>query len=170
MAPRRRVGSIAFVVPAKQLAGAAGQIGHVPAPLLEDQLEAGAQGIPPISERRDTPLRLLIRLQIPRKTLAAAVIKLFLRSGNARRVLFLVDRLELEDQAKKAFAALLSADLQTVIYKERDDEHTAIRFRAAEASSRRAPEPWYGHGPAWPSTWTERAASLDSAYPQPDAQ
>ena len=34
------------------------------------------------------------------KTLtAAAVIKLFLRSGNARRVLFLVDRLELEDQA-----------------------------------------------------------------------
>ena len=56
------------------------------------------------------------------KTLtAAAVIKLFLRSGNARRVLFLVDRLELEDQAKKQFAALLSADLQTVIYKENRD-------------------------------------------------
>ncbi len=53
------------------------------------------------------------------KTLAAAaVIKLFLRSGNVRRVLFLVDRLELEDQAKKAFTALLSADFQTVIYKE----------------------------------------------------
>lgn len=61
------------------------------------------------------------------KTLtAAAVIKLFLRSGNARRVLFLVDRLELEDQAKKAFAALLSADFQTVVYKEnRDDWHRA---------------------------------------------
>src|SRR5450759_659084 len=57
------------------------------------------------------------------KTLtAAAVIKLFLRSGNARRVLFLVDRLELEDQAKKAFAALLSADFQTVIYKETRDD------------------------------------------------
>ncbi len=53
------------------------------------------------------------------KTLvAAAVIKLFLRSGNARRVLFLVDRLELEDQARKAFATLLSADFQTVVYKE----------------------------------------------------
>lgn len=40
------------------------------------------------------------------KTLtAAAVVKLFLRSGNASRVLFLVGRLELEDQAKKAFAA-----------------------------------------------------------------
>lgn len=57
------------------------------------------------------------------KTLtAAAVIKLFLRSGNTRRVLFLVDRLELEDQAKKAFTSLLSADFQTVIYKENRDD------------------------------------------------
>ncbi|MBP6582530.1 MAG: DEAD/DEAH box helicase family protein [Chromatiaceae bacterium] len=57
------------------------------------------------------------------KTLtAAAVIKLFLRTGNAWRVLFLVDRLELEDQGKKAFAALLSADFQTIIYKESRDD------------------------------------------------
>jgi type I restriction enzyme R subunit len=60
------------------------------------------------------------------KTLiAAAVIKLFLRSGNARRVLFLVDRLELEDQAgKKADSPLLllSADFKTVIYKENRDD------------------------------------------------
>jgi len=57
------------------------------------------------------------------KTLtAAAVIKLFLSSGNARRVLFLVDRLELEDQAMKAFKALLSADFHTVIYKENRDD------------------------------------------------
>jgi len=57
------------------------------------------------------------------KTLtAAAVIKLFLRSGNVRRVLFLVDRLELEDQAKKAFAGVLSADFKTVIYKENRDD------------------------------------------------
>jgi type I restriction enzyme R subunit len=57
------------------------------------------------------------------KTLtAAAVIKLFLRTGNVRRVLFLVDRLELEDQAKKAFADVLSADYQTVIYKENRDD------------------------------------------------
>lgn len=42
------------------------------------------------------------------KTLtAAAVIKLFLRTGNARRILFLVDRLELEDQANKAFKLYL---------------------------------------------------------------
>lgn len=57
------------------------------------------------------------------KTLtAAAVAKLFLRTGNARRVLFLVDRLELEDQAKKSFAALLAADFQTVVYKENRDD------------------------------------------------
>jgi len=57
------------------------------------------------------------------KTLtAAAIIKLFLRTGNVKRVLFLVDRLELEDQAKKAFSAQLSADFQTVIYKENRDD------------------------------------------------
>jgi type I restriction enzyme R subunit len=43
------------------------------------------------------------------KTLVSAVvIKLFLRTGNAKRVLFLVDRLELEDQAgRKADSPLL---------------------------------------------------------------
>jgi type I restriction enzyme R subunit len=57
------------------------------------------------------------------KTLtAAAVIKLFLRSGNAHRVLFLVDRLELETQAWKAFKALLSSDFDTKIYKENRDD------------------------------------------------
>lgn len=57
------------------------------------------------------------------KTLtSAAVIKLFLRTGNARRVLFLVDRLELEDQAKKAFGKVLANDYKTVIYKESRDD------------------------------------------------
>ena len=57
------------------------------------------------------------------KTLvSAAVIKLFLRTGNARRVLFLVDRLELEDQAYKAFVAYLKNDYKTVIYKESRDD------------------------------------------------
>jgi type I restriction enzyme R subunit len=57
------------------------------------------------------------------KTLtAAAVIKLFLRTGNARRVLFLVDRLELEDQAQKAFTQLLKNDYQSSIYKENRDD------------------------------------------------
>ncbi|MGB5217593.1 MAG: DEAD/DEAH box helicase family protein [Smithella sp.] len=57
------------------------------------------------------------------KTLvAAAVIKMFLRTGNARRILFLVDRLELEDQANKAFIANLKNDYKTVIYKESRDD------------------------------------------------
>lgn len=57
------------------------------------------------------------------KTLtAAAVIKLFLRTGNTRRVLFLVDRLELEDQAKKVFDEYLRNDYKTVIYKENRDD------------------------------------------------
>ncbi len=57
------------------------------------------------------------------KTLvSAAVIKLFLRTGNAKRVLFLVDRLELETQANKAFKEYLSPDYKTVIYKERKDD------------------------------------------------
>jgi type I restriction enzyme, R subunit len=57
------------------------------------------------------------------KTLtAAAVIKLFMRTVNAKRVLFLVDRLELETQAWKAFVRLLKNDLRTVIYKENRDD------------------------------------------------
>jgi Type I site-specific restriction-modification system, R (restriction) subunit and related helicases len=57
------------------------------------------------------------------KTLtAAAVIKLFLRTRNAHRVLFLVDRLELEDQAQKAFVQLLKLDFKTVIYKENRED------------------------------------------------
>lgn len=70
------------------------------------------------------------------KTLtAAAVIKLFLRSGNVRRVLFLVDRLELEDQAKKSFAAVLSADYQTVIYKENRDDWRRAEIVVATVQS-----------------------------------
>ncbi len=52
--------------------------------------------------------------------LAAAIAKLFLRTGNALRVLFLVDRLELENQAWKNFNAYLANDgIQTVIYKQK---------------------------------------------------
>ncbi len=53
------------------------------------------------------------------KTLtSAAVIKLFLKSGNVSRILFLVDRLELEDQAWRNFVEYLKNDYRCVIYKE----------------------------------------------------
>ena len=52
------------------------------------------------------------------KTLTtAAVIRLFLRTGNAKRVLFLVDRIELEDQAEKAFKKVLGKDYIVKVYK-----------------------------------------------------
>ncbi len=57
------------------------------------------------------------------KTLvSAAIIKLFLKTGNARRVLFLVDRIELENQAYKSFVQYLKNDYTTVIYKQNRDD------------------------------------------------
>ena len=57
------------------------------------------------------------------KTLTcAAVVKLFLRTGNATRVLFLVDRLELEDQARKNLDRWLHNDYHCQTYKEHRDE------------------------------------------------
>jgi type I restriction enzyme R subunit len=52
--------------------------------------------------------------------LSAAIAKLYLRSENATRILFLVDRLELETQAWRNFNTYLANDgIQTVIYKQR---------------------------------------------------
>lgn len=57
------------------------------------------------------------------KTLvSAAVIKLFLRTGNAKRVLFLVDRLELETQAQKSFRDYLKNDYASLVFKEHRDD------------------------------------------------
>jgi len=58
------------------------------------------------------------------KTLtAAAVIKLFIRSEVANRVLFLVDRIELENQAKKDLTKYLSKDgIIVAVYKENKDD------------------------------------------------
>lgn len=57
------------------------------------------------------------------KTLtAAAIIRLFMNTGNARRVLFLVDRLELENQAEKALNEYLGKDRQIAVYKRQRDD------------------------------------------------
>ena len=54
------------------------------------------------------------------KTLTScAIIKLFLRSANVKRVLFLVDRLELETQAEKEFKEVLKNDYSVAIWKEK---------------------------------------------------
>lgn len=52
------------------------------------------------------------------KTLiSSALIKMFLRLYNVKRVLFLVDRIELETQAQKEFHEVLRNDPRTVIWK-----------------------------------------------------
>lgn len=57
------------------------------------------------------------------KTLVSgAVIKLFLRTGNAKRILFLVDRLELEEQAHKNFVRRLKNDYTTFVYKHNRED------------------------------------------------
>lgn len=53
---------------------------------------------------------------------SAGVIKLFLRTENAKRVLFLVDRIELEEQAQKSFNHILKSDYTCVIWKENKDD------------------------------------------------
>ena len=57
------------------------------------------------------------------KTLvSAASIKLFLATGHARRVLFIVDRLELEEQARQNFNLYFGNSWQTVVYKNNRDD------------------------------------------------
>ncbi len=58
------------------------------------------------------------------KTLTSAgIVKMFIRSGLANRVLFLVDRLELENQAKKDLSKYLSKDgIQVAVYKENKND------------------------------------------------
>lgn len=52
--------------------------------------------------------------------LSAAVAKLYLRTENAHRILFLVDRLELERQAERNFRDYLANDgIDTVIFKQK---------------------------------------------------
>ena len=53
------------------------------------------------------------------KTLtSSAIIKMFLRLYDVKRVLFLVDRIELETQAQKEFDDVLKNDFNSVIWKE----------------------------------------------------
>ena len=53
------------------------------------------------------------------KTLtSSAIIKMFLRLYSVKRVLFLVDRIELETQAQKEFDDVLKNDFNSVIWKE----------------------------------------------------
>ena len=57
------------------------------------------------------------------KTLtSSAIIKMFLRLYDVKRVLFLVDRIELETQAKREFDDVLKNDFNSVIWKENQSD------------------------------------------------
>lgn len=53
-------------------------------------------------------------------TIAAALCKLFLETGNARRILFLVDRIELENQAERSFSKMFKDQYFVRKYKGGD--------------------------------------------------
>ena len=59
------------------------------------------------------------------KTLtSSAIMKMFFRLYKVKRVLFLVDRLELESQAQKEFDEVLKNDFRTVVWKENQSDWT----------------------------------------------
>jgi type I restriction enzyme R subunit len=68
--------------------------------------------------------------------LSAAIAKLYLRTENATRILFLVDRLELENQAWKNFTAYLANDgISTVIYKQKRRDWTQAQVMVTTIQS-----------------------------------
>lgn len=82
------------------------------------------------------------------KTLTcAAVIKLFLKTGNANRVLFLVDRIELENQAKKAFKQVLGLDYIVKVWKEDRENWKTAHIVISTVQSLLASDRYKGFSP-----------------------
>ena len=76
--------------------------------------------------------------------------------------------MEKTSSAKGGLPGQAFRELSTLLARRGDSDVAPIK--AAEAWSHRAQGPWYDLGPAWPSTWIEYAASLDSACRQPDGE
>ena len=66
--------------------------------------------------------------------LAAAIIKLFFKSGNAQKILFLVDRIELAQQAKQNLEAYLT-EYTVCIFKEKKDFASSFNIVIATIQS-----------------------------------
>ena len=70
------------------------------------------------------------------KTLtSSAIIKMFLRLYNVKRILFLVDRIELESQAQKEFDEVLKKDFRTVVWKENQSDWTKAEIVVSTVQS-----------------------------------
>ncbi len=103
--------------------------------LLRDyQLEAVKAVQSSIAEGKD---RFLLEMATGAgKTLtSSAIIKMFLRLYKVKRVLFLVDRLELETQAQKEFDEVLKNDFRTVVWKENQSDWTKAEIVVSTVQS-----------------------------------
>jgi len=70
------------------------------------------------------------------KTLTtSAICRLFLQTGNAKRILFLVDRIELEEQAEKAFKETLGIDYIVKIFKQNRDSWKSAQIVVSTVQS-----------------------------------
>jgi type I restriction enzyme R subunit len=88
--------------------------------LLRDYQVAAARALQKAAARSRNRFLFEMATGTGKTLLSAAIAKLYLRTENATRVLFLVDRLELENQAWKNFRAYLANDgIATEIYKEK---------------------------------------------------
>lgn len=91
--------------------------------LLRDYQVAAAQALQKAAVTQGWRFLFEMATGTGKTLLSAAIAKMFLRTNNATRVLFLVDRLELENQAWKHFNAYLGPDgIKTVIYKQKRDD------------------------------------------------
>jgi len=102
--------------------------------LREYQLDAVKEVQKGIAEGKD---RFLLEMATGTgKTLtSSAIIKMFLRLYRVKRVLFLVDRLELETQAQKEFDEVLKNDYRTVIWKENQSDWTMAEIVVSTVQS-----------------------------------
>ena len=102
--------------------------------LRDYQLEALKTVQSSISEGKD---RFLLEMATGTgKTLtSSAIIKMFRRLYDVKRVLFLVDRIELETQAQSEFDEVLKNDFRTVIWKENQSDWSSAEIVVSTVQS-----------------------------------
>ncbi|MFH1408190.1 MAG: DEAD/DEAH box helicase family protein [Patescibacteria group bacterium] len=102
---------------------------------LRDYQIEGIKSIINAHDNQDKTAYLLEMATGTGKTLlAAAIIKLFLKSGNAQKILFLVDRIELAQQAKQNLEAYLT-EYTVCIFKEKKDFASSFNIVIATIQS-----------------------------------
>ena len=87
---------------------------------LRDYQVKAIQAIQRAAQEGKTRYLLEMATGTGKTTVAGAVCKLFLKTGNTRRILFLVDRIELEEQAHKALGGLFKGQYFVRKYKDGD--------------------------------------------------